>query len=315
MSVSRRREPADLGTSHSCRTPCAGACDAPQFGHNECARRREPHVGGLARAGRRATHLALRDGHRSTPRQIYRSSDRRAAQRGSSLGGDAVAARQVAVRRRRSRTGPRSRGRRAGPAAARAGARRAPAARGRSRRRRAGRSRPRAGCVSNSSSTCTEIVAADRLEAAAARRAPGGGERAPHDDALGDPLEQQVDRRPACRPRSRPPTPASPSSSTDAATGRALPGCRSAAASGMRSVVEVDGMIARLGCRRAGEASVGACTGSWTVRSGPVQGDGGKLPRSAPAGARIVAGQGRFPLCANRQIAPKLRLPVVLIGA
>ena len=61
-------------------------------------RGREPHVRRLARTGRRAAHLALRDGHGfAAPREIVRSrgqrsSDRRAAQRGSSSSVVAVAA-------------------------------------------------------------------------------------------------------------------------------------------------------------------------------------------------------------------------------
>ena len=53
--------------------------------------RDEPHVGGLARAGRGTTHLALRDSHRSTPvrSQLERPQGRPA---GVDLRGDALAA-------------------------------------------------------------------------------------------------------------------------------------------------------------------------------------------------------------------------------
>ena len=61
--ATRRRGPGGLGTSRSCCTPCAAAATRRSSGTASARGGREPHVRRLARAGRGAAHLALRDGH------------------------------------------------------------------------------------------------------------------------------------------------------------------------------------------------------------------------------------------------------------
>ena len=171
--ATRRRAPAGPGTNRSCRTPCAGSRDAPQFGHSECGGRLSCMFADLR--DRVAERLILRFGTaiRSAPgSECQRSSDRRAAQRGSDVVDCAVARVGRCGRRRSSGQIPAQSSRHSGAAAVRAGARRGRAGSRSRTSSSSGRSRRRAALGLEQLVDVHGDLARDGLEAPAAGGAP-----------------------------------------------------------------------------------------------------------------------------------------------